>query len=238
MAGLSDIINFIREKFSSDDREETEVIEESSPSGLTELVLRSAQERGVGSGKEDSNVSFLVDTIGQLESKNNPLAEYQGPESSAKGEFQWLTNDAKGQPSIVTALNRAERYFNKANLPVPSWITDAKKHRNPTLLNRQQQKELFLADIFERKNSDSYLKNILASRDRQALKDLYMNVWHTKPSRRLSTYVDGVLFPAAGLEEPLGMASYEVEDEVITAAAKGGRVERDPYNNYNTQRTI
>ena len=40
------------------------------------------------------------------------------------------------------------------------------------------------------------------------------------------------------MEEPEGMASYEIEDEVITASAKGGIIERDPYNNYNKQRII
>ena len=50
-------------------------------------------------------------------------------------------------------------------------------------------------------------------------------------------YLEKILGPETTMEEPMGMASLDIEDE-ITVSNQGGRVERDPYNNYNTQRTI
>ena len=194
---------------------------------LTDLVLTAAEKRGVGSGITDSNLNFLIDTIGFLESKHDPKA--RNPDSEAKGEYQWLTEDGSEtkNSSIQTALNRAGNYYTNNNLKIPRWITKAKKHQDPRNLTRHQQKELFLADIFERKGSDKYLKKVLDNRDRSALKKLYMNIWHTKPSRKLSIYVDGVLFPAAGLEEPITMAA--LQDDTMALAHKGGMV----YKNYH-----
>ena len=39
------------------------------------------------------------------------------------------------------------------------------------------------------------------------------------------------------MEEPMSMASLDIEDE-ITVSKEGGRIEKDPYNNYNKQRII
>ena len=50
-------------------------------------------------------------------------------------------------------------------------------------------------------------------------------------------YIKKILGEESTMEEPMGMASLDIEDE-ITVSNQGGRVERDPYNNYNTQRTI
>jgi hypothetical protein len=59
----------------------------------------------------------------------------------------------------------------------------------------------------------------------------------TKIPSETSGYLEKILGPETLMEEPMGMASLDIEDE-ITVSNQGGRVERDPYNNYNTQRTI
>ena len=50
-------------------------------------------------------------------------------------------------------------------------------------------------------------------------------------------YLEKILGTETLMEEPMGMASLDIEDE-ITLSNKGGRIERDPYNNYNKQRII
>ena len=51
-------------------------------------------------------------------------------------------------------------------------------------------------------------------------------------------YIKKILGEESTMEEPMGMASLEVEDDTTVMSNQGGRVERDPYDNYNTQRTI
>tara|TARA_R100001369_G_C3295643_1_gene164769 strand:+ start:208 stop:1095 length:888 start_codon:yes stop_codon:yes gene_type:complete len=51
-------------------------------------------------------------------------------------------------------------------------------------------------------------------------------------------YIKKILGEESTMEEPMGMASLEIEDDTTVMSNQGGRVERDPYDNYNTQRNI
>jgi hypothetical protein len=234
MAGLSDIINFFSSKVTP---QETEVVEEEAiitpdsvveeiavedytPS-ITDTVFSRAQGRpdfaNIDMQGEDSlaNLNWMADTIGKIESDNNPDAEYQGPESSAKGEYQWLTNPKEGQPAFITGINRAINNYVDSGHEPPAWLYEAKKHGDPIRLDKDQQREIFFADIFERKGSDTLIKKIIENKDIDALKELYLNKWHTNPDKATIDRVNRIL-----------------------SKATGGMVMRDPYYNYNKQRAI
>jgi len=237
MAGLSDIINFVRNKFSPQEREvvQEEVVDTvdvdypfpkkkpevvQAPS-ITNTVLSRAQKRkdfiDIDMQGEESlaNLNWMADTIGKIESDNKPKAQYEGPESSAKGEYQWLTNPKEGQPAFITGLNRVINNYEDSGHEPPAWLYEAKKHGDPTLLDREQQKQIFFADIFERTGSDALIKRIIETKDVDALKELYLDKWHTNPDKATIDRVNRIL-----------------------GKATGGMVMRNPYNNYNKQRII
>jgi len=193
-------------------------VEEDYTPSITDTVFSRAQGRGLDTQGEDSlaNLNWMADTIGKIESGNNPDAEYQGPESSAKGEYQWLTNPKEGQPAFITAINRAINNYEDSGYEPPAWLYEAKKHGNPTELDRDQQREIFFADIFEREGSDALIKRIIESRDIDAFKELYLNKWHTNPDE----------------------ATIDRVNRILSGNAAGGMVMRNPYNNYNKQRII
>ena len=235
MAGLSDIINFFSSKVTP---QETEVVEEEAiitpdsvveetavedytPS-ITDTVFSRAQGRpdfaNIDMQGEDSlaNLNRLADTVGRIESDNNPEAMYEGPESSAKGEYQWLTNPKEGQPAFITGINRAINNYEDSGYEPPAWLYEAKKHGDPIRLDKDQQREIFFADIFEREGSDALIKRIIESKDIDAFKELYLNKWHTNPDE----------------------ATIKRVNEILSGKATGGMVMRNPYNNYNKQRII
>ena len=59
----------------------------------------------------------------------------------------------------------------------------------------------------------------------------------TKIPSETAGYLKKILGPETTMEEPMSMASLDIEDE-ITVSKEGGRIEKDPYNNYNKQRII
>ena len=243
MAGLSDIIDFIRSKFSPRETE-TEVVQERdytpeiasatemgpipeettvedyTPS-ITDTVFSRAQGRpdfaNIDMQGEDSraNLNWMADMIGKIESDNNPEAINTSEDSSARGEYQWLTNPKEGQPAFITGLNRAINNYEESGFEPPAWIYEAKEHGDPLRLLPEQQREIFFADIFERTGSDALIKKIIENRDVDALKELYLDKWHTKPDKATIDRVNSIL-----------------------GKATGGMVMRDPYSNYNKQRAI
>ena len=162
---------------------------------------------------EDSvtNLNWMADTIGQIESNNNPKSINKQDNSSARGEWQWLTNPKKGQPAFITGVNRAINQYEDSDEEVPSWLYEAKKHGDPTLLDRDQQKDIFFADIFERTGSDALIKKIIEKKDVNALRELYLDKWHTDPTPATIKRVDKILG--------------------INKSGGGSLMERNPYYN-------
>ncbi len=131
--------------------------------------------RAIGSGLEE-----MYHRIGSMESDNN--LESTSTESSAKGVYQYLTDngkDGKGS-SFDVALNRISRAFKKADVEIPEWVSAAKEHKDPRKLTREQSNEMLLADlVLTPKKSRKYLQDFLVKRDDQALANLYAEVHHT-----------------------------------------------------------
>jgi len=208
---------------------EEEVPAEKTQEGsvLSQLVLDAAVKRGEVDLKGEnalSNLNVLKNLFGQLESGGD--LEATNP-SSAKGKYQWKTINPKGQASFRTALNRASNYYTNNNLSIPSWIQEAKKHNNPTRLNEEQQDSLFLADIFERRHSDKKINKFLQTGNRDVLKDLWLNQWHTRPTDKIRKYADSILYPEEQIFQPMTMAA--LQDDTMALSNKGGMV----YKNYH-----
>ena len=201
-----------------------EGIEVTQAPSITDRVFSRAQKReqftDIDMQGEDSvtNLNWMADTIGKIESNNNPESINKQDNSSARGEWQWLTNPKKGQPAFITGVNRAINQYEDSDEEVPSWLYKAKEHGDPTLLDRDQQKDIFFADIFERTGSDALIKRIIENKDVDALRELYLDKWHTAPTPATIKRVDKILG--------------------INKSGGGSLMGRNPDNNYNTQRMI
>ena len=180
---------------------------------ITDKVFSRANQRGLDTQSENAlnNLNWMADTMGKIESDNNPLAVNTEDNSSARGEWQWLTNPKKGQPAFITGINRAINQYEDSPEEIPSWLYDAKKHGDPTRLTREQQRDIFFADIFERSGSDKLIQKIIEDRDVNALRELYLEKWHTDPTPATIERVDKILG--------------------ITKSGGGSLVERNPYYN-------
>lgn len=102
--------------------------------------------------------------------------------SSARGVYQFLTKDQGVDPetgqrrlsAFEVGLNRLVQTLGEE----PEWVIEARKHRDPNLLTRDQQDALFLADIFQKKGTDPYIKALLAG-DKRAIPAIYAKFHHT-----------------------------------------------------------
>jgi len=147
------------------------------PSNVERALLEfiDVDSRAIGSGLQE-----MYYRIGSMESDNNPNAAAK--ESSAKGVYQYLTDNAEDgkNSSFGVALNRLSRAFKKAGEEVPKWVAEAKKHKDPRKLTRDQSNEMLLADlVLTPRKSRKYLQDFLVKRDDQALANLYAEVHHT-----------------------------------------------------------
>jgi hypothetical protein len=129
------------------------------------------------------NLSNLYNLVGQMESDNREDAT--NPNSSAKGVYQFLNENGTGEDkfkgsSFDVALNRATRAYVGGGSPPPKWIAEAKEHKDPRKLTRQQADVLMLADLYLRPGKTSpMIKKFLVEGDTQALADLYARYHHT-----------------------------------------------------------
>lgn len=119
--------------------------------------------------KNTKNIDVFTDKVAKAESSGgkNTISEI----SSARGIFQFLTK-GKGN-AFQTALNRLERHLGKTD-----WIEKARKHNDPNKLSEDQQKALFLANIYEQKGTNDYLKKI-AEGNNLAMAEAYSKFHHT-----------------------------------------------------------
>jgi len=119
--------------------------------------------------KNTKNIDVFTDRVAEAESSGgrNTISEI----SSARGIFQFLTK-GKGN-AFQTGLNRLERHLGKTD-----WIEEARKHNDPNKLSEDQQKALFLANIYEQKGTNDYLKKI-AEGNNLAMAEAYSKFHHT-----------------------------------------------------------
>ena len=146
---------------------------------------------GVDKDTMHSNLDLFADRTALAESSRDPTARSE-LEGKAAGAYQWLTEvpNGEGQAAFKTALNRLQGYYKRQNKKVPNWLKEAKEHNDPTKLNERQQKDLFYADIFQREGTtrgsgEGYpqgkLQQIMIDGDRNIMKDVYLQHWHTRP---------------------------------------------------------
>ena len=123
----------------------------------------------------------LADVVGMIESDGDLRAKNkQG--SSARGLYQFLTNDSKGQSSLQTAVKRVKKYV------TADWLDEVAKTGKVEDLTKEQQTLLFFGDILEKSGSDDLIKKLLdptSSQEEinQAKLDIYLKLHHTKPNR-------------------------------------------------------
>ena len=172
----------------------SEVESPTSIESPTSLVLETELPKydlGVDKDTMYNNLDLFADRTALAESSRDPKARSE-LEGKAAGAYQWLTEVPKGegQAAFRTALNRLEGYYTRKNKKVPAWLEKAKEHNDPTILNERQQKDLFYADIFQRKGTtkgsgEGYeqgkLQQIMIDADTDIMKDVYLQHWHTRP---------------------------------------------------------
>jgi hypothetical protein len=119
--------------------------------------------------KDTKNIDEFTNKVAEIESSGGKNTTSKI--SSAKGIFQFLT-EGKGN-AFQTGLNRLERHLGKSE-----WIKKAREHNDPNLLSKDQQKALFLANLYEQKGTDEYLKKI-SEGNSLAMAEAYSKFHHT-----------------------------------------------------------
>jgi LysM repeat protein len=115
------------------------------------------------------------------------------PNSSARGDFQWLTKvnpkAKKGvHGSVKTAVNRTIASYKKVGQEIPEWLktldsnsTKSTKdlEKNILSLTPDKELELFFGNMNYATDSDKYLKKI-AKGDKEAMYGAYSDIHHTR----------------------------------------------------------
>ena len=147
-------------------------------------------------GIKDHNVSKaaldkFIDNVWRAESSRGKNIIGEG-EHKAMGDFQFKTLDhldkdgniildENGIPknsSFKTALTRTKNIYELKGLTVPYYIEEGLKHNDPTKLSFLEQKEIMLANLYERKDTDELIRKMLSG-DKQAGFELYAKHHHT-----------------------------------------------------------
>ena len=115
------------------------------------------------------HIDTFTDKVAEIESSSgkNTVSTI----SSARGIFQFLT-EGKGN-AFQTGLNRLQRHLGETE-----WIKEARKHNDPNKLTKDQQRALFLANMYQQKGTDPFLLKI-AQGDNQAMAEAYSKFHHT-----------------------------------------------------------
>jgi len=143
-------------------------------------------------GINASDLDYFTDQTKLIESEGG---EINTEGSSARGGYQFLTKDnydldgnlildSEGRPTLSSynvALNRIEDMYEKNDRNAPDWIQEARENQNPLDLTDRQEKDLFLANLYNRDargETDKLLK-LIAEGDKDAMMKLYMKYHHT-----------------------------------------------------------
>lgn len=133
--------------------------------------------------EEEARLWKFIDDTAMIESSGGKFTKH--PETSARGDFQFMTTPGPGQNAFTTGLNRTENLYRKLGGEVPDWVSEAKKHGDPNKLSREHQNDVFLANLWDRKKTDPLFKGI-GSGDVDAALNLYGEYHHTAPGPKAS----------------------------------------------------
>ena len=156
-------------------------------------ILAVMDERGISINE---NIQKFIDETAQAESgiSDNPTT-VKSPITGAAGIFQFIETEKNN--SFTTGLNRLSAkkkdgsyvYFNE----LPEWIEEAKKHKDVTKLNKDQQTALFLANLHQQIGTDDLFKKI-SEGDMQAKVDMYMDYHFKKDNDNVRLYVEKIFW--------------------------------------------
>ena len=148
----------------------------------------------------NDNVKDFINETAQAESggEENPLVA-RNPLTDAGGKFQFIENEDNN--SLTTGLNRLSAtkedgsyvYFEDE---LPSWVEEARNHKDITLLDNDQQTALFLANLHQQVGTNDLFKKI-SEGDMQAKVDMYMKHHYKKDDDNVRLYAEKIFF---GLE--------------------------------------
>tara|TARA_R100000152_G_C6720113_1_gene146259 strand:+ start:321 stop:914 length:594 start_codon:yes stop_codon:yes gene_type:complete len=114
-------------------------------------------------GATDKQIDNMLNMIGYVESKNKNIAQDSGGGKIGPGrgyfQFEATAKDKEGkfaQGSAVTALKRVKNVYRESGMEIPDWAKRnlEKDYEDPTIgfdvmsLNREQQEEMVLADLY------------------------------------------------------------------------------------------
>lgn len=162
------------------------------------------------------NFDVFTDKVAEIESTSgkNTVSTL----SSARGIFQFLT---KGEGNAFqTGLNRLERHLGDDT----KWIDEARKHNDPNKLTEDQQRALFLANVYQQKGSDPFFLKI-AQGNKQAMAEAYSKFHHTVEDIHNDPRIFRIFElspPAPTLKDLKGGEQKPTEDEIIERAKTAG----------------
>ena len=144
----------------------------------------------------NDNVRDFIDETARAESggEENPLIA-KNPMTNASGKFQFI--ESENNNSFTTGLNRLSAtkedrsyvYFDE----LPSWVEEARNHKDVTLLDNDQQTALFLANLHQQVGTNDLFKKI-SEGDMQAKVDMYMKHHYKKDDNNVRLYAEKIFF--------------------------------------------
>jgi len=144
----------------------------------------------------NDNVRDFIDETARAESggEENPLVA-KNPMTNASGKFQFI--ESENNNSFTTGLNRLSAtkedgsyvYFDE----LPSWVEEARNHKDVTLLDNDQQTALFLANLHQQVGTNDLFKKI-SEGDMQAKVDMYMKHHYKKDDDNVRLYAEKIFF--------------------------------------------
>ena len=144
----------------------------------------------------DNIRSFIDETaIAESGGEENPLVA-RNPVTDAGGKFQFI--ESEDNNSFTTGLNRLSAtkedgsyvYFENE---LPSWVEEARNHKDITLLDNDQQTALFLANLHQQVGTNDLFKKI-SEGDMQAKVDMYMKHHYKKNDDNVRLYAEKIFF--------------------------------------------
>ena len=132
---------------------------------------------GINTLEKLNNFDNFFHNLAIVESKNKNLPS--SAKHNAAGFYQFMSNNTEDKKftgsSLHGALNRLTKTYSKMNKKLPERFKKIYKSKDVTELGEEDQKELVMADFYEREDTDPILKNIAAG-DPESAFNLYRDI--------------------------------------------------------------
>ena len=168
----------------------------------TEQILTPLTNNILNVISESANIEINQDVIDFIDEtakaetggESNALVA-RNPVTNAGGKFQFI--ESENNNSFTTGLNRLSAkkedgsyvYFDE----LPSWVEEARNHKDITLLDNDQQTALFLANLHQQVGTNDLFKKI-SEGDMQAKVDMYMKHHYKKDDDNVRLYAEKIFF--------------------------------------------